>query len=324
MPELLPFDRDTPCPACGIQLEIERLCREAHPVSGEAPTQPWPEHLHLRCPGCAWAGVMATAGNTAARADHSGGGGPTPGPAPGRAAPRPQAEPRGRGPLAMDRRPPPNQTPGSFPAPLTDGYRRFRANRFAAERERYRRLADEGQRPSAMVIACSDSRSAPETIFDAGPGELFVVRNVAALVPACAPDGRHHATSAALEFAVLGLGVRAIVVLGHARCGGIAAVIGQTAPLSRSDFIGSWMSDVRDLAAAARDNEPIGSDASARQTELERAVVARSLAHLRTFPWISDREAAGDLVLHGAWFDIGPGALYVLDPAGRWHPLSVA
>ncbi len=117
--------------------------------------------------------------------------------------------------------------------------------------------------------------------------------------------------------------MRAIVVLGHARCGGIAAVVGQTAPLSRSDFVGTWMSDVRDLAAAARDNEPIGSDTSARQTELERAAVARSLAHLRAFPWIGDREAAGDLVLRGAWFDIGLGVLYVLDPAGHWHPLSL-
>jgi carbonic anhydrase len=210
-----------------------------------------------------------------------------------------------------------------FPTPLTAGYRRFRANRFVADAARYRRLADQGQRPSAMVIACSDSRSAPETIFDAAPGELFVVRNIAALVPPCAPDGRHHATSAALEFAVLALGVRAIVVLGHARCGGIAAVVGQTAPLSRDDFVGAWMGDVRELAAAAREREPNGSDVSARQTELERAVVARSLVHLRTFPWIGDREAAGDLVLHGAWFDIGPGALYVLGPAGRWDPFSV-
>ena len=197
MPELLPFDHDTPCPACGIQLQVERLCREAHPVPGEAPTEPWPEHLHLRCPGCAWAGVMATAGNPEARADHSGGGGATPGRAKVQATPRPQAEPRRGGPLAMDRRPSPDQTPGPFPTALTDAYRRFRANRFAADAERYRRLAEEGQRPSAMVIACSDSRSAPETMFDAGPGELFVVRNVAAPVPPYAPDRRHHATSAA-------------------------------------------------------------------------------------------------------------------------------
>ena len=112
-----------------------------------------------------------------------------------------------------------------LPAALVTGYRRFRVARYAAERERWRTLGEEGQRPKTMVIACSDSRSGPETIFDAGPGELFVVRNVAGLVPEYAPDAASHGASAALEFAVLALEVSAIVVLGHGRCGGISAAL---------------------------------------------------------------------------------------------------
>ena len=122
----------------------------------------------------------------------------------------------------------------SLPDSLLDGYRRFRAERYPVEADRYRRLGAEGQAPSTMVVACSDSRSGPEIVFDAGPGELFVVRNVAALVPVYAPDLWSHAASAALEFAVLALGVGTILVMGHGRCGGVAAAFNDAARASSS------------------------------------------------------------------------------------------
>ncbi|MEQ1521226.1 MAG: carbonic anhydrase, partial [Aestuariivirga sp.] len=114
----------------------------------------------------------------------------------------------------------------SLPKRLLDGYANFRKGRYASEADRYRKLGEGLQKPTIMMIACCDSRAAPETIFDAGPGEMFVVRNVANLVPPYTPDGGHHATSAALEFAVLSLGVEHLVVMGHGRCGGIRAAVG--------------------------------------------------------------------------------------------------
>src|SRR3954447_16076701 len=131
-----------------------------------------------------------------------------------------------------------------LPQRLLDGFASFRARRFTGEAERYRALGESAQQPSVMIIACCDSRAAPETIFDAGPGEIFVVRNVANLVPPYAPDGRHHSTSAALEFAVLSLGVRHVVVMGHGRCGGIRAALAAADPLTSSDFIGKWVAAV--------------------------------------------------------------------------------
>ena len=208
-----------------------------------------------------------------------------------------------------------------LPLELLAGYRRFRATRYAFERERWRRLGEEGQRPATMVVACSDSRSGPETVFDAGPGELFVVRNVAGLVPAYAPDAGVHAASAALEFAVLALDVAAIVVMGHGQCGGIRAALEGSAVLSTSDFVGAWMSEVARLAA---DLDPgAAPDLLLRQRALEHRSVERSIANLRTFPWIGAREAAGQLRLHGAWFDISLGELHALSPAG-WSRLPDA
>src|SRR5690242_3613358 len=137
----------------------------------------------------------------------------------------------------------------ALPDALVTGYQRFRAGRYRADADRYRQLADEGQRPQTLVVACSDSRSAPEAVFDAGPGELFVVRNVAALVPVFAPDAAAHGVSAALEFGVLALDVASIVVMGHGRCGGIAAALADPRPLSETDFIGRWTADLRVLAA---------------------------------------------------------------------------
>src|SRR5689334_10036305 len=143
----------------------------------------------------------------------------------------------------------------SFPTSLLNGYRNFMSGRYVDERERYRSLAEDGQKPAALVIACCDSRSAPETIFDAGPGELFVVRNVANLVPPYAPDGEFHSTSAALEFGVMSLKVKNIVVMGHGRCGGIKAALDpEQRPLSPGDFIGKWMSLVEPAAQAITGN----------------------------------------------------------------------
>ena len=208
----------------------------------------------------------------------------------------------------------------SLPDRLLKGYASFRANRYVSETERYAKLGTGSQKPRIMVIACCDSRAAPETIFDAGPGELFVVRNVANLVPPYAPDGRHHSTSAALEFAVLQLKVEAIVVMGHGRCGGIAAMVNPGDPLSSSDFIGKWMSDVRDVAAEVVRDE--GVDEHQHLTAVERASVEHSLANLRTFPWVRARENQGALSLHGAWFDIGLGELHSYDPGAiSWDPV---
>lgn len=199
-----------------------------------------------------------------------------------------------------------------LPEHLLVGYRNFMSGRYAADRDRYRSLAREGQAPQTMVIACCDSRSAPEVIFDSAPGELFVVRNVANLVPPYAPDGEFHSTSAALEFAVQSLKVQNIVVMGHGRCGGIkAALSADAAPLSPGDFIGKWMSLVAPAAEAVTGNAMM--TAGERQTALERISIRYSLANLRTFPCVSILEGKGRLALHGAWFDISSGELWVMN-----------
>jgi len=199
-----------------------------------------------------------------------------------------------------------------LPEHLLSGYRNFMAGRYASESDRYRTLARDGQTPETMVIACCDSRSAPEAIFDAGPGELFVVRNVANLVPPYAPDGGHHSTSAALEFAVQSLKVKNIVVMGHGRCGGIGAALNTShAPLSPGDFIGKWMSMVAPAAEAVNSSTLL--TASERQTALERISIRYSIANLRTFPCVSILEGKGRLTLSGAWFDISTGELWVMN-----------
>lgn len=200
-----------------------------------------------------------------------------------------------------------------LPDRLLLGYASFARGRLEIERSRYRDLAEVGQSPQIMVVGCCDSRVAPETIFDSGPGELFVVRNVANLVPPYAPDGQYHGTSAALEFGVLGLQVRHVVVLGHGRCGGVRAFREPgAAPLSPGDFIGKWITLLEDAAQrlACLELDPRDDP----QTALERASVRQSIENLRTFPYIAEREAAGDLRLHGAWFDISTAELHALDP----------
>ena len=200
-----------------------------------------------------------------------------------------------------------------FPEALLDGYRSFKGDRYAREHARYHALAEQGQKPETMVIACCDSRSAPETIFNAAPGEMFVVRNVANLVPPHEADGTYDGTSAALEFSVQGLKVRHIVVLGHGRCGGIRAALHPSAePLSPGDFIGKWM---KLLGPVASEVAACGSMTDAeRQTALEHASIRHSIANLRTFPCVSILEERGRLSLHGAWFDIADGDLWTMNP----------
>jgi carbonic anhydrase len=163
-----------------------------------------------------------------------------------------------------------------------------------------------------MIVACCDSRSAPEAIFDAGPGELFVLRNVANLVPPYEPDGEYHSTSAALEFAVQSLKVKNIVVMGHGRCGGIRAALDtSSAPLSPGDFIGKWMSLIAPAAETVASSTMM--TVTERQTALERISIRYSIANLRTFPCVSILEGKGRLSLYGAWFDISAGELWVMN-----------
>ena len=199
----------------------------------------------------------------------------------------------------------------SLPSRLLEGYHSFRTGRLTTEQARYGELAERGQSPEIMVIGCCDSRVSPEVIFDARPGELFVVRNVANLVPPYAPDGAYHGVSAALEFAVVALKVRHIVVLGHAHCGGIRAYAEAGAPLSPGDFIGRWMSLIEPAAAALGHRGAYGADDLAR---LEHASVARTLDNLMTFPYVRAAVERGALTLHGAYFGVANGRLSVRDP----------
>jgi carbonic anhydrase len=199
-----------------------------------------------------------------------------------------------------------------LPESLLAGYRNFMAGRYQSESERYRTLAREGQNPETMMIACCDSRSAPEAIFDAGPGEMFVVRNVANLIPPYAPDGEFHGTSAALEFAVQSLKVKNIVVMGHGRCGGIRAALSpDMAPLSPGDFIGKWITQLAPAAEIVSQNAMM--TAGERQTALERISIRFSLQNLRSFPCVRILEEKGKLKLYGAWFDISTGELWVMN-----------
>jgi carbonic anhydrase len=199
-----------------------------------------------------------------------------------------------------------------FPDYLLTGYRNFMSGRYSDERERYRILADTGQKPQTLIIACCDSRAAPETIFDCGPGELFVMRNVANMVPTYEPDGQYHATSAAIEYAVQVLKVKNIVIMGHGRCGGIQAALDPNLePLSPGDFIGKWMNLLKPAAEQIQSNDIM--TVSERQTALERVSIRNSLNNLRDFPFVKAQETAGKVKLHGAWFDISTGELWVMD-----------
>ena len=211
----------------------------------------------------------------------------------------------------------------TFPKRLIDGYNAFAAGRLQKEQDRYRDLAEAGQAPQIMVIGCCDSRVSPEVVFDASPGELFVVRNVANIVPPYAPDGQAHGVSAALEFGVAALKVKHIVVLGHAQCGGVKAFAADAEPLSPGDFIGKWM---RLMAPAADKVGPRGSrSASDYLARLEQANIVNSLDNLMTFPRLRKLIERGSVTLHGAYFGVATGDLSVLDKtSGKFEPIKSA
>ncbi|WP_137181025.1 carbonic anhydrase [Roseomonas sp. AR75] len=200
--------------------------------------------------------------------------------------------------------------------PLLDGYRRFRNETWPQQRARFERLAAQGQTPHTMIIACSDSRVDPQMIFSAGPGELFVVRNVANLVPPYMPDAAFHGTSAAVEFAVRVLRVGRLVVMGHALCGGIGALLRGTPP-EATDFVAGWIG----IAAGARTAALRCDTPDAQQEAGEHEAVRISLANLMTFPWVAEAVQAGGLRLHGAHFGVATGRLLLLDAAtGAFTP----
>jgi len=212
-------------------------------------------------------------------------------------------------------------TPSPELSELIAGYHRFRENGWNDERERWARLS-ERQSPQVMVIACSDSRSEPARIFDTAPGEIFVVRNIAALVPEFETSPGRHGVSAALEFAVQVLKVREIVVMGHGMCGGCHAALTQEmlgAEPGQGGFIADWIS----MLDEARDTVAEQYGTSGRQAEraMEHAAVRVSLSNLRTFPCVAAKEQRGDLRLTGAFFAIADGELHLLDEGtGRFAP----
>jgi carbonic anhydrase len=204
---------------------------------------------------------------------------------------------------------------------MIQGYRRFHQEQWAHERERWATLG-EGQSPKVMVIACADSRVDPAQIFDAGPGEMFVIRNVANLVPPYETGGGLHGVSAALEFAVTQLEVPEIVVMGHAACGGVKASLTRVfdgAELGAGGFVAGWVGAL----APARDRVIArlgGGEAENAQRELEWEGVRQSLGNLMTFPFVRERVEAGTLRLFGAWFGIAAGELRVMDLNGEFNP----
>ncbi|MCL4768081.1 MAG: carbonic anhydrase [Hyphomicrobiaceae bacterium] len=200
-----------------------------------------------------------------------------------------------------------------FPENLADRFRRFKYRHFSPNLDHYESLATLGQSPEVMVVSCCDSRVDPETIFSAMPGELFVVRNVANLVPPYETTGKFHGVSAALEFAALNLRVKHIVVLGHSGCGGIRACLEQSATRqSEAQFISNWMS-ILDDARRELVEASAGRSIPEMRSELEREGIKASLGNLRSFPCVRTLESKGRMHLHGAYFEISTGRLSVLN-----------
>jgi carbonic anhydrase len=198
-------------------------------------------------------------------------------------------------------------------AALLDGYRRFARGAYRQQKDRFDALID-GQAPPVMVISCCDSRVDPATIFDTVAGQVFALRNVANLVPPFEGTPGLHGASAAIEFGVLGLQVRHIVVLGHARCGGIKAALSGAQLPGGAGFVDAWMTIIGDARSRVLVERPADAQAA-----LEQEAIKVSLANLRSFPYIAAREADGRLKLHGALFAIEDGTLQVLDEAtGRF------
>ena len=208
-----------------------------------------------------------------------------------------------------------------FPQRLLEGYSALRAGRLKAEQNRYRELAEGGQSPQVMIVGCCDSRVSPEVIFNAAPGEIFVVRNVANLIPPYTPDGAYHGVSAALEFAVGVLKVKHIVVLGHAHCGGVKAFTERDGPILPGEFIGKWMS----LMAPAA--EKVGSRGDMPHADylerIEKAAIINSIDNLMTFPRLRALIERGEVQVHAAYFGVAKGELSVCDPAtGNFEPVE--
>jgi carbonic anhydrase len=210
----------------------------------------------------------------------------------------------------------------SFPEKLTDQFRRFKHRHFVPNADHYEEFAKYGQKPDTMVISCCDSRVDPETIFSAMPGELFVVRNVANLVPPYETGGKFHGVSTAIEFAIMNLRVKHLIVMGHSGCGGVKAALDQSAAIqTEAMFISRWMSmldDARLRVVAAHQMAPQAE----KQKLLEMEGIKTSISNLRTFPFVKDIEDKGRLSLHGAYFDIASGTLSVLNHSrGDFFPL---
>jgi carbonic anhydrase len=201
----------------------------------------------------------------------------------------------------------------SFPEKLADRFRRFHHRHFLPKAEEYEELATYGQAPEAMVISCSDSRVDPETIFSAMPGELFVVRNVANLVPPYETGGKFHGVSSAIEFAVLNLRIKHLIVMGHSSCGGVKAALDQSAAIqTEAQFISRWMSMLDDARLRVLASHQMAPHSEKLQA-LEKEGVKTAITNLRTFPFITEAENKGRLSLHGAYFDIAAGTLSVLN-----------
>lgn len=199
-----------------------------------------------------------------------------------------------------------------FPDALTDRYRRFKHRIFVPNADQYEELATYGQNPEIMMISCCDSRVDPETIFNAMPGELFVVRNVANLIPPYETGGKFHGVSAAIEFAVLNLRVKHIVIMGHSGCGGVKAALDQSAAIeTEAHFISRWMSMLDDARLSVLASHQMKS-AGEKLEALEKEGIKTSIKNLRSFPFVADREEKGKLSLYGAHFDIKNGTLSVL------------
>ena len=200
-----------------------------------------------------------------------------------------------------------------FPEVLTDRYRRFKHRIYVPNADQYEELATYGRSPEIMIISCCDSRVDPETIFNAMPGELFVARNVANLVPPFETGGKYHGVSAGIEFAVMNLRVKSLVIMGHSGCGGVKAALDQsTAIETEAHFISRWMSMLDDARLSVLASHQMSSHAD-RLRALELAAVKTSIKNLRTFPFVKELEDNGKLAIHGAHFDIKTGTLSVLN-----------
>jgi carbonic anhydrase len=201
-----------------------------------------------------------------------------------------------------------------------EGYKAFRADYFSRNREMLERLMARAQTPTALMIACSDSRIDPSLKFGVEPGDIFMVRNVANLVPPYHPDGNYHGTSAALEFAVQVLQVPNIIVMGHAKCGGIGALMRHEEE-GANDFVAAWMKMVepaRNRAIAVAGNAPLAQV----QRLVEQEAVKESLTNLMSFPWVNERVNAGKVKLHGWYFDLETGTLHIMDAKGQFAPAA--